>query len=309
MKKITLTLLVILFSVSSFGQFESRYDFGNAPPILQECDKFGKPNTFKFAPPAGYSFKISNSYNADTVIGTCLLFGKIEGDFLKLDNAKAVSNYQMYNCESVNDSIIKAKNLKEPHSGDSLRRLKENSKINDTIPLDEVEEYRLYFLIKVSDLAKYSTPFYQTWKKNKSFVVGVQAKLLKIRLKEFDFAKDVSLSSTFGLRYRTNSKKDNFLNFVANVGVSLNDLDAEVAPKLAVGASAKDIGAFSFGLGVIREYGKIQVSFMIGKDYLSKSNQNKYDWKYNGKTWISFGVGVGIFTGDDGKKQSTAEKQ
>ena len=311
MKKIISTLLFISLSVSVFAQFESRYDFGNAPPILQECDKLGKVRPFKFAPPAGYSFKISSTYNADTVIGTCLLFGVIQENNLLLNNANAVSNYQMYNCESVNNTIVDSLNKASGSSkdGNKLLKYKTKSIINETIPLVEVEEYRLYFLIPVAYLTKYSTPFYKTGLCNSSFVIGAQAKLFKIRLKNFDFAKDVSFSTTFGAKIRTNKRKDNFLNIVSSIGVSLNDLDKTSGTKLLPDSTAKNVGALSIGFGVIKEYGKAQISIMIGKDFMSKANNDKYNWIYNCKTWLSFGVGIGIFTGDDGKKQSTTEKQ
>ena len=48
---------------------------------------------------------------------------------------------------------------------------------------------------------------------------------------------------------------------------------------------------------------------MIGKDYLSRSNNDKYDWIYNKKTWLSFGVGISIFTAENTKKQSKQEDQ
>jgi hypothetical protein len=306
MKKI-LYLVGFLFLVNTaLAQLESRYAFGNAPPLLLECSALGIKTGKTFAPPAGASFKITNMYNNDTAIGTCLLFGTWSKNNVKLTSETDVNNYLAYNCRTVDTAKITNRDLSEI----SFKRKRDSVFRRDsTIKLEEVEEYRLYFLTKVSDLAKISTPIYQKGWKTRNFVVGTQTKLLKIRLKQFDFAKDFSLSSTFGYRIRISRKKDNFLNFVSSIGVSLNDLDVVVAPKLAPTETVKSIGALSVGFGIIQEFSKVQFSIMLGKDYLSNSNNDKYDWIYNKKTWISIGVGIGIFTNDDGKKTSKTDSQ
>ncbi len=309
MKKLLFTICFLFILKLSFAQLESRYDFGNAPPLLEECNRLGVKTGNLYAPPAGYSFKILNLLNNDTAIASCLLFGKVNDSFLLIRNESDLNNYLRNNCRTVIQQNRVSQNSAISTAENNLINLRNNLRVADTILLSEVEEYRHYFLIKVSAIATHSTPSYQTWHNNKSFVIGTQAKLIKIRLKDFDFAKDFSLASTFGFRYRTSPKKDNFLSFVGSIGISLNDLDNNVAPKLADTAKIKNIGALTLGLGFIREYGKIQVSLMFGKDFLSKANQNKYNWIYNGKTWISFGVGIGIFTGDDGKKNSETDKQ
>lgn len=305
MKKIVPFFIAFILFKTTNAQFESRYDFGNTPPILQECNSIGDKIGGKFAAPAGASFKITNMLNSDTAIASCLLFGELNKaeSMLKLNSELNSINYFTYNCRSINEKALVDKDTNELEYQKEIKEYQEKK----IVPLKIAEKYRRYFFIRIADLAKFSTPFFQTWHKNRSFVVGAQAKLLKIRIKEFDFADDVSISTNFGVRYRTNAKKDNFLNIVASIGISLNKLDSSVAPKIPINSPVSSIGALSLGLGIIKEYGKVQISFMLGKDYLSKYNQNKYDWKYNGKTWISFGVGLGIFNGDDGKKSSITE--
>lgn len=306
MKKLLNSIAFLFCAFAANAQLESRYDFGNAPPLLEECNALGVKSNIKFAPPAGASFKISNSFDGEFVIGTCLLYGKVDNSEVKLKSENDAVNYLKYNCRSVDENkIVKADTEEVKFKVKRETKYIKGASIN----LKEVEEYRLYFLIKVSDLSKFSTPIFQKGRRTGSFVVGTQAKLIKIRLKQFDFAKDFSLSSTFGYRFRTNRKKDNFLNIVSSVGVSLNDLDNVVAPKLAATETVKSIGALSIGIGIIKEYNKIQFSIMLGKDYLSNSNNDKYDWIYNKKTWLSFGVGIGIFTNDDGKKSSKTDSQ
>jgi hypothetical protein len=296
MKKLLHLIVFLLLINTVHAQFESRYDFGNAPPLLDECDALGKKTGKKFAPPAGASFKITNMYNSDTAIGTCLLYGKVNSGGVELVTENDINNYVKYNYQSFDDAKL---------TETKLAQIKKGVIIN----IKEVEKNRSYFLIKVADLTKFSTPFYQTWHQNRTFVVGAQTNLLKIRLKNFNFADQFSLATNFGFRYRTNPKKDNFLTFITSIGISLNNLDSLVAPKLPATEKLNNIGSLSVGLGIIKEFNKIQLSFMLGKDFLSKSNNKKYDWIYQGKTWISFGIGIGIFTNDDGKKSSMTDKQ
>jgi hypothetical protein len=324
MKKI-LYLVGFLFLVNtSQAQLESRYDFGNAPPLLDECNAQGKPTGNKFAPPAGASFKITTTLiDGETVIATCLLYGSVNNDTLEFKKNEDYINYLKYNTsisavKNIENKYLKykkteedkkAKNKEERNKKEKDSIYKEQPQENFKIPLSEVDESKLYFLIKVSDLAKFSTPFFQTWHQNRTFVVGAQTNLLKIRIKDFNFADQFSLATNFGFRYRTNPKKDNFLTFITSIGISLNNLDSLVAPKLPATEKLNNIGSLSVGLGIIKEFNKIQLSFMLGKDFLSKSNNKKYDWIYQGKTWISFGIGVGVFTNDDGKKSSKTDSQ
>ncbi|MEQ9306796.1 MAG: hypothetical protein RJQ14_22970, partial [Marinoscillum sp.] len=56
--------------------------------------------------------------------------------------------------------------------------------------------------------------------------------------------------------------------------------------------------AFTFSLGGMAEYEKVQAGVFIGWDILGRINQDHYGWDYSGKTWLSVGFGYSIFSSD-----------
>ena len=61
-------------------------------------------------------------------------------------------------------------------------------------------------------------------------------------------------------------------------------------------ASVNNFSAFSFSLGYLIQYQKVQAGFFIGWDRLSKINQMQFEWQYQGKPWVSVGFGLAIFS-------------
>jgi hypothetical protein len=55
--------------------------------------------------------------------------------------------------------------------------------------------------------------------------------------------------------------------------------------------------AFSFAVGCMISYDKVQAGVFIGTDILSRVNQATFDWRYQGSPWISVGFGYSIFAG------------
>lgn len=64
--------------------------------------------------------------------------------------------------------------------------------------------------------------------------------------------------------------------------------------------------AFSFSLGYLIQYQSVQAGIFIGWDRISKINHLEFDWQYQGKTWISVGFGLAIFSS---QKEKSNEKQ
>lgn len=69
-------------------------------------------------------------------------------------------------------------------------------------------------------------------------------------------------------------------------------------------ASTNNFAAFSFSLGYLVQYQKVQAGIFLGWDRLSKINQNEFDWQYQGKPWISIGFGLAIFSGQKEKSDN-----
>ena len=296
MKKFTFSLTFIIATHIAMAQLATRYQFDNSPPILKECTQLGKPIDSLFAPVANSIFVITNQYNADTLIATCLLWGVINNEHLKFCTTKQLVNYKSNNCATYEE------NSKE-------NKLKELKNIDTAIELNDVEEYRLYFYIPKSYLEKLAKPVYPTGWYNTRFNIGAQTLPFKIRLKQFDFAKEVNIGTSFGLGIRTHAIKENVLNIVGNISISSTDLDSSIAPKLKSSESIKSLSLLTVGLGIIYQTNGVQISAMVGKDYLNRTNNDRFDWAYQKKLWIGFGVGFNIYSTTKLQKEATAQTQ
>ncbi len=76
-------------------------------------------------------------------------------------------------------------------------------------------------------------------------------------------------------------------------------------------ASTNNFTAFSFSLGFLVEYQKVQAGVFIGWDQINRINQNQFEWQYQGKPWLSVGFGYSIFapqtTKADSKSNTTQD--
>jgi hypothetical protein len=72
-------------------------------------------------------------------------------------------------------------------------------------------------------------------------------------------------------------------------------------------ASTNNFTAFSFSLGILAEYQRVQAGIFLGWDRIGKLNQREFDWQYQGKPWISVGFGFAIFSGQKEKTEKNPE--
>lgn len=106
---------------------------------------------------------------------------------------------------------------------------------------------------------------------------------IKIRTKPFDFSKDFTVGSTFGLRRNLDREKQLGVDLLIGFGLSSVSLDSfSTSGKLG---RPLDVLAFTPALGLVAEIGNAQVGFFCGTDLLNAQNGVRYDWIYQGKIW------------------------
>ncbi|OYU95821.1 MAG: hypothetical protein CFE21_11840 [Bacteroidetes bacterium B1(2017)] len=119
---------------------------------------------------------------------------------------------------------------------------------------------------------------------------------IKVRSNPFDFSKDFTIGSTFGLRRNLDREKQLGIDLLIGIGLSSVSLDS-------FSTSGKvykpiDVLAFTPALGLVAEIGNAQVGFFCGSDMLNAQNGVRYDWIYQGKVWWSFGIGYTLVSFD-----------
>ncbi len=117
---------------------------------------------------------------------------------------------------------------------------------------------------------------------------------IKVRSKPFDFSKDFTVGSTFGLRRNLDREKQLGVDLLIGMGLSSVSLDSfSTSGKLA---KPLDVLAFTPALGLVAEIGNAQVGIFCSTDLLNSQNGVKYDWIYQGRLWWSFGIGYSLIS-------------
>jgi hypothetical protein len=74
-------------------------------------------------------------------------------------------------------------------------------------------------------------------------------------------------------------------------------------------ANTNNISALTLSFGIMAQYHKVQIVLLLGWDRISNLNNTTYGWKYQGRPWISIGLGYSIFTTNTTDQSSKADVQ
>lgn len=129
---------------------------------------------------------------------------------------------------------------------------------------------------------------------NLNLLVGNIFTPIKLRFKPFDFAKDISVGTTFGAKYSFTEKQTTSVDALIAIGITSLRIDSAASLKKV--DDAVDILSFTSSIGMVLEFGNAQLGVFLGLDLISNSNQQKYEWTYKNKPWISFGIGYSLFS-------------
>ncbi|AZA56240.1 hypothetical protein EG349_15950 [Chryseobacterium shandongense] len=130
--------------------------------------------------------------------------------------------------------------------------------------------------------------------------VGVYTIPFKLRLSSFNFDANVNLGANLGAKIRWNREVEGGLSFEPILGFGLASIKLDESNSKANGSNNTNVSAFTFNTGLLVHVTKsVNVGFTFGFDYLSKNDQNNYDWKYNGKGWLGIGINVAFSNQND----------
>lgn len=170
-----------------------------------------------------------------------------------------------------------------------------NSKKNKRKKLDfsddDVEFYK-YFKITKAQLDYKAIPA-NTQKF--SFTLGSVITPLKLRIKPFDFAKDFSVGSTFGIKYLKSDLAP--ISFSGLIGLGVSSVSLDSFSTRGYTKTRQETLAFSPSIGIMLEFGSAQIGIFTGIDMLSSTNPIFDNYIYKNQPWVSIGLGYSIFTG------------
>jgi len=140
-----------------------------------------------------------------------------------------------------------------------------------------------------------------------SFTAGTVLIPIKIRRLQdlggndngFEFSKDITLGSFVGVKKRISKYKPYFVNTGLTLGISSVRITAGNSNPDRT-PTVQDLAAFTWALGFVFEFDKVQVGLFTGTDRINNNfdttNQAGYKWEYQNKFWWSLGFGYTLIS-------------
>lgn len=184
----------------------------------------------------------------------------------------------------------------------AIQDVKKHKKRNpEKRPLKGVEMNK-YYVVAVDYLAKGKTFDFtpKTWEL-RAGVANIPVKFyLPDNDNTLDFSsRSVSLGTTVGAAQQvSNTKRNLWINYLLGAQFTmvtrtsddfLNFTDDE--------NSSNTLSAFSLSLGIALDFEGIEVGIFLGRDYLP--GRAAANWKHNGDTWFSIGIGTTLSNGKE----------
>lgn len=160
---------------------------------------------------------------------------------------------------------------------------------NNFYNTDDITTY-IYFLITKAQIDFKAYPIV---KSNIDLLVGNIFTPIKLRFNPFDFSKDISVGTTFGVKYQLKEKQNTAIDALFGLGISTLTIDSFSSRGKVSNA---DLLSFSPSIGFVLEFGNAQIGLFFGYDFISNANQKRYEWIYKNKPWLSFGIGYSLFS-------------
>jgi hypothetical protein len=152
--------------------------------------------------------------------------------------------------------------------------------------------------------------------KSLDFTAGTLFSPIKLRCNpKFEFSKDITIGTFVGIRTRLSPLKPHFFSFGLGLGISAITLNSgNVVDSISVNGkqilnpkaskNPQDVPAFSWALGGIFEFNKIQIGLLWGRDRIS--DYSDPGWIFQNKTWFSIGFGYAILSRPPSKTDNKA---
>ena len=108
------------------------------------------------------------------------------------------------------------------------------------------------------------------------------------------FEKSFSLSLCGGIKYNPWKTNEHTISMLFGVGASSVTLTkSNTGPNSGITENI-EAGALTFSLSLMYEWERLQIGISMGMDNLFDNDNIR--WKYQSDPWLSFGVGVSLFS-------------
>ena len=176
----------------------------------------------------------------------------------------------------------------------------------------EFDGQQKYFLVKLSLFKAHAKKVIKPSIVRASLGFGIINYPFKYRfqkgMKDFSGSFNVGAAISYTLRHDSTAKWN--FSGVLGVGISSITLDkASVKSGSDTISSTNGLTALTLSLGFMAQYDKVQIGLFYGWDRISNLNNQTYGWNYQGKPWVSLGLGYSIFTTNSSSQQTKADTQ
>jgi len=107
------------------------------------------------------------------------------------------------------------------------------------------------------------------------------------------FSTDISVGPFFGYKYQAGTYYNQFVKFGIFAGPSLITIDKESLKPMTEPIDKLNALGLSTGLGVSGEFRRFEAGIILGWDWIG--GELAKDWVYDGRYWISIGIGFTMF--------------
>lgn len=157
-----------------------------------------------------------------------------------------------------------------------------------------------YFLISKSEMAWNAAVLIQQWNP----VFGTAILPFKFRSHPFEFSANFSLAALGGVRFTIPTRRFSVAGVIGG-GLTTVQLD-KLNTKGGV-PEVSDRSAAFFASGLVLQYDRVQFVVVTGADWVS--TRERKGWIYQGKPWVTFGVGFAIFSEERSPKQESGQNE
>jgi hypothetical protein len=181
---------------------------------------------------------------------------------------------------------------------------KENKALNMRLCFaDSLYSKRKYFTVSKKDIRERVAKRYSH---NPGFTAGTILIPFKLRLQKFDFSKDLTLGPAAGVRFRLSHYNPDYVNVMAGMGITSVTIDGHSTDGHIVESS--EVPALTPSLGFVFEVNNtLQAGVFCGWDYIAHNDEIHFI--YNGKTWLSFGLGYSLISINEDKGLNKETKE
>ncbi|HET6229222.1 MAG TPA: hypothetical protein VFE05_04025 [Longimicrobiaceae bacterium] len=136
--------------------------------------------------------------------------------------------------------------------------------------------------------------------------VGALVMPIKMRgiNRPFDFSKDLTIGTVAGPRFRLNNQRDLYGSLLVGAGITAVTLTPENTHNAV--DKATDRAALTLTFGPMLEVNRFQFGVMFGWDRISNPNQS--NWIYQGRPWLSLGLGYSLLSAPPATPASGGQK-